>query len=100
MDRVCVYNIVCKHIWSNVPINVAGRLNFYHKGINEMQQSEAQDNLFAAAGAVKGAFISIGRTPKEGQDINVVPMPALGFFYMCVVLSVVDIVLKRFFVHQ
>ncbi len=79
LDRVCAYNIVCRSVWSSVPINIAGRLNFYHKGINELQQSEQQDSLFAAAGGVKGAFISIAATKKEGEDIEVVPMPALGF---------------------
>lgn len=79
LDRVCAYNIVCRNIWSSVPINIAGRLNFYHKGIDELQQSEQQDSLFAAAGGVKGAFISIASTKKDGEDIEVVPMPALGF---------------------
>ncbi len=81
LDKVCVYNFVTRHVLSNLDINVAGRLNFYHKGVDELQELEKKDELIAQAGGIKGAFISIPRTGREGQDVEVVPIAKHGF--MC-----------------
>jgi hypothetical protein len=81
LDRVYVHSIVTRHVWSSVPISVAGRLNYYHTGVNETQQSEEQDRVFEAAGGIRGACISIDATPQEGKDVDCSPMPKLAFGY-------------------
>lgn len=91
LDRVCVYNFVSRKVKSTLPMNVAGRLNFYHKGIDAMYQLQQKDELIAKAGGVKGAFVSIPYCP-DGEDIECVPIPSHGFmctnedFTMCMAL--------------
>ena len=81
LDKVCVYNFVTRHVLSNMDIHVEGRLNFYHKGVNEIMELEANDNLIANGGGIKGSFISIAATGREGEDVEVAPIPRHGF--MC-----------------
>jgi len=47
--------------------------------MDELQQIEEQDKLFEAAGAIKGSYLSVASTPQNGMDIEVAPMPKLGF---------------------
>lgn len=79
MDRICIYSCIARHRWSNFPITVDVRLNYYHKGINALQDLEKHDHLFKAAGATRGTFMSIPQTPIEGEEIQSVPIPTLKF---------------------
>lgn len=79
LNRVSCYSIITRHMWSNTSVPLAVRFNFYHKGVNELQQQEFQDTLFAEGGGIKGAFMEITRTPKEGLNIEKVPLAKMGF---------------------
>ena len=77
LDRVCVYNIICRHVaQKELSGPVAVRLNFYHRGVNQVEKAEELDQVYEAAGGVKGAFLGV--TPKnttlEGHDPECVPM--------------------------
>ena len=81
LDRVCIYSITVRHVLSSVPISVAARMNYYHTGLNALQKIEQQDQLFKEAGGIKGAFLAIAPTSKEGLDVSCAPMPQLNFGY-------------------
>jgi hypothetical protein len=84
LSQVSIYNIVCRHVKTTVgeatasPPRVLVRLNYYHKGVNELQKAEAHDNIIAAAGGVKGAFLAVG-PGAEDKELDVVPLPSLSF---------------------
>jgi hypothetical protein len=79
LNRVCIYNIVCRHVKTTAgSARIFVRLNYYHKGINELQKAEAHDNIIAAAGGIKGAFLAIG-PGAEDKELDVVPLSSLAF---------------------
>lgn len=80
LSRVMIYSITCKHYRLNVPIQVAPRLNFYHEGMAQLQESREKDEMFAAAGAIRGAF-TVLKPVNGGADMHDVPLPELHFAY-------------------
>lgn len=79
LSRVCIYSMVHRHEWSTLPINVFSRVNYYHKGIDEIQQLAEKDAMYQAAGIAKGAVKRIKATPMEGIEVDNMPLPELGF---------------------
>lgn len=80
-NNVYIYNITARHVKSSIPIDVAPRLNYYHTSMAALQNTVEQDNMFAEAGAVRGAFTVIKPTGPDGDDIECCPMPELTFAY-------------------
>jgi len=78
---VCIFNITCRHYKMSAPEDslVAVRLNFYNKHTSELQETKKMDQMFAAAGAVRGGFAYL--SPTTGKDINEIPMPQIPFGY-------------------
>ncbi len=78
LQRVHVYGIMTRHVLSTMPIHVAVRLNFYHKGFPESVIE--RDIANAAAGGIRGEYMTVqGATPPSGIDVSAVPMPQLDF---------------------
>ncbi len=80
LSNVMLYSITCKNYRLNVPIEVAPRLNFYHEGMAQLQMAREQDEMFAAAGAIRGAF-TILKPVNGGADLDDIPLPELHFAY-------------------
>jgi hypothetical protein len=78
---VCIFNITCRHYRMDALEDavVAVRLNFYNKHTAELQDTKKIDQIFEAAGSVKGGFAYL--TPSMGKDINEIPMPQVPFGY-------------------
>lgn len=79
-SSVCVYKIIVRNKWCNVPIPVAARLNFRHKANEELEDEAVLDHVIAAAGGVAGEFMTVTTTPKEGTDIEVSPIRSTDKF--------------------
>ncbi len=79
LSKISCYSIITRHIWSTTHVPLATRVNFYHKAVNEMQQQEFQDTLMAEGGGIKGNYMEITRTPKEGLNVEKVPLAKMGF---------------------
>lgn len=80
LNNVMLYSIKCKNYRLNVPIRVAPRLNFYHEGMAQLQQAREKDDMFEAAGAIRGAFTVLNPV-NGGADMDDVPLPELHFAY-------------------
>ena len=79
LDRVCVTSCTARHQWSSLPINIDTRLNFYHTGVNRLQQLEQQDAMWQAGGGTKGAYMTIAATSVDGEAIDRTPLASLHF---------------------
>lgn len=71
-QHVCLLNVVTRNIWSSMPIRMVARFPFYPVG--DGGKREALDRLEAEAGAVPGAYLEFGNTPKQGQDVERLPV--------------------------
>jgi hypothetical protein len=87
-DIVCPYNVGFTTDWGSVPVPMAVRLGWTHKGLEKTQKVSEMDKLFEAGGAIRGACHVIPACPKEGakkggRDIKCFPMPELAFGPTC-----------------
>ena len=72
LEHICLFNVITRGMWSNLPISLAVRFPFYP--IADGGQREALDKLMGEAGAVAGAYMRITPTAKEGADVEAVPV--------------------------
>jgi hypothetical protein len=79
LEHVSVVSCTARHQWSSLPINVDTRLNFYHTGIDQIQELEKRDTMLAAGGATKGAYMTISATRPDGEPIQCTPITTLHF---------------------
>lgn len=79
MEKACIFNVVVRHQLSSVPIKVATRLNYVHTGLDQTEALSEHYQLYEDAGGIKGAFMHIEATKKEGKDCQCIPIHATGF---------------------
>lgn len=79
LNRACVYNCIMRKRWSSFPIVIDVAMGHVHSGLNALENIEAQDETFAAAGALKGGFMSITQTTQEGEDAQNAPLHSMRF---------------------
>lgn len=80
-DRVCPYSVVTRHVRSDLDVPVVVRLNFYHQGLNVLEKQEEHDDLLALGGSIKGAYMSVERTPPFGKDVELHALKRREFSY-------------------
>jgi len=81
LNKVCIYGVAVRHQLSSVPIRVAARLNWVHSGLDKAEDLSDHYKLYADAGGIPGAFMSVAATRKEGEDVQRIPIHALGYGY-------------------
>lgn len=79
LTNVFMQSILCTEYCSSVPIRLATRLNFYHRGVNRVQRLEDQDKAIQAAGGIRGEFMNVFTTKPEGQRVQIYPLQAAAF---------------------
>lgn len=81
LDRVCIYNIACKTYLNTTGQRIGVRLNYYHVGMSQLQQTEELDALNAESGGVKGMFAVLEPTTTASRDMTSLPMYEIPFAY-------------------
>jgi len=77
LSKAHIYQWVVRHKRSTTPINVDVALLHTHHGIDVVQELETQDEMYEAAGATRGAFMTVTQTTADGEDTKHVPIPSL-----------------------
>jgi len=81
LSKVCVYSTIVRHQLSSVPVSVAVRMNYNHKGLSELEGTDMQDLLFGESGGIRGAFMAVHPTTKDGEDVKRIPIYSLDYSY-------------------
>jgi len=72
LEHVCLLNVVTRNVWCSTPVSMAARFPFYPVG--DKGKREALDKLQLEGGAVPGPYMQFGATPKDGADVDKVPV--------------------------
>lgn len=72
LQHICLFNVITRGVWCNLPIEMAARFPFYP--IGDGGQREALDKLMGEAGAVAGAYMRFASTAKDGADVETIPV--------------------------
>lgn len=70
LDDIACYSISCSHAWSSFVLYIAARINFRHKGMEELYETKETDAIYKAAGGIEGAFMTIKNTPATGVELR------------------------------
>lgn len=70
LSKACIYNVTTRHAWSSFDVLFNARMGHLHSGLNSLFEIEERDKLREAAGAVKGAYMSIAKTNSDGQSLS------------------------------
>jgi hypothetical protein len=81
LENVYIYSIACRKYSHNLPVSIAPRLNYYPRGMSELQEMQERDGIIKAAGGIGGGFTQLEPTNGESRDLQTVPMPELSFAY-------------------
>lgn len=70
LERACVYGVQTRHVWCSLTCQAALRLGFVHSGLDQLYGLDRQQQLYADAGAVRGAYMYVSATPPQGADVQ------------------------------
>lgn len=82
LNEVSIYQVACRAYSSTMPIPVAVRQTWDHASMRILEGTDVTDEMFAAADAIKGAFVVLDPT-KDGTEeaLQSFPLPELSHGY-------------------